>query len=171
MDATEAKQLIETAIPEKATATWADLGCGAGTFTYAVADLLADGSKIWAIDKLNQYLAGNRGKVKIEFLQADIEKQRLNIEKLDGIIIANTLHYIKDQIQFLEGLKLYVKDSGKLILVEYDTDRSNQWVPYPVTFEKAQGLLSAAGFKDIKRIGEHPSSFRNEMIFACVANF
>ncbi|HRK55783.1 MAG TPA: class I SAM-dependent methyltransferase [Cyclobacteriaceae bacterium] len=170
MNPTDARQLIEAAIPNKTTATWADLGCGAGTFTYAVAELLGDGSKVWAVDKLTQYLGAKRGEVEIEFLQADIERQELPLKALDGIIIANTLHYIKDQADFLQHLRSYLKDTGKLILVEYDTERSNQWVPFPVTYEMAQALLSNAGFKDVSQIGEHPSSFRNEMIFACVAH-
>jgi len=170
MNPTEARQLIEAAIPTKNTATWADLGCGAGTFTYAVADLLGDESKIWAVDKLTQHLGAKRGVVAIEFLQADIEQQSLPLEALDGIIMANTLHYIKDQAGFLKNLRSYLKDTGQLILVEYDTVHSNQWVPFPVTFETAKTLLSNAGFKDVSHIGEHPSSFRGEMIFACTAH-
>ena len=170
MNPTEARQLIEPAIPTKTTATWADLGCGAGTFTYAVADLLGDKSKIWAVDKLTQHLGEKRGAVEIEFLQADIERQSLPLKALDGIIMANTLHYIKDQTAFLSSLRLYLKDTGKVILVEYDTERSNQWVPFPLTYDKAENLLADAGFNTISRIGEHPSSFRGEMIFACVAH-
>ncbi|MEQ8425566.1 MAG: methyltransferase domain-containing protein [Cyclobacteriaceae bacterium] len=169
MNATEARQLIEPAIPERLTETWADLGCGSGAFTYAVADLLGSGSKIWAIDKLTQYLAVSRGEAKIEFVQADIERQQLSLKDLDGIILANTLHYIKEQSEFLGRLKTYLKKSGKIVLVEYDTEKSNQWVPFPLTFDKAKSLLTNAGFKDVKRIGEHTSSFRNEMIFACLA--
>lgn len=170
MNATEARLLIEAAILEKGAATWADLGCGAGTFTYAVADLLGEGSKIWAIDKLNQHLAASRAQAQIEFVKADIERQQLPLKDLDGIIMANTLHYIKDQSGFLENLRLYLKGNGKMILVEYDTTNSNQWVPFPVTYEKAESLLTNAGFKDVERIGEHQSSVRNEMIFACLAH-
>ena len=171
MNASEACQLIEAAIPEKIKANWADLGCGGGTFTEAIADLLGEGSKIWAVDKLNQHVASRKGNVQIEFVQADIERQQLELKDLDGIIIANTLHYIKDQSGFLKGLRSYLKDGGKLVLVEYNTERSNQWVPFPVTYEKAASLLTQTGFKNISMIGEHPSSFRGEMIFACVAYF
>ncbi len=31
--------------------TWADLGCGSGIFTYALASLLKKGSTIYAIDR------------------------------------------------------------------------------------------------------------------------
>ncbi len=37
---------IESAQPQ----TWCDLGCGSGTFTMALADLLAPGSRIHAVD-------------------------------------------------------------------------------------------------------------------------
>ena len=35
---------------------WADLGCGSGTFTYALSEKLPDRSKIFAIDKTHKNL-------------------------------------------------------------------------------------------------------------------
>nr|HPI81131.1 class I SAM-dependent methyltransferase [Cyclobacteriaceae bacterium] len=168
MDTTEARLLIERAIHDYPTATWADLGCGTGTFTYALAGLLGEGSKVWAVDKLTQYLGTGKGPVAVEFLQMDIERQPLPFTMLDGIIMANTLHYIRDQKTFLGQLPHHLKKAGKIVLVEYDTDRGNQWVPFPVTYDKAQALLADAGFKNISHIGERPSTIRNGMIFACV---
>lgn len=160
--------MIERAIHDYPTATWADLGCGTGTFTYALAGLLGEGSKVWAVDKLTQYLGTGKGPVAVEFLQMDIERQPLPFNSLDVIIMANTLHYIRDQETFLGRLPHHLIKNGKIVLVEYDTDRSNQWVPFPVTYDKAQTLLAEAGFKNIFRIGERPSTIRNGMIFACV---
>ena len=160
--------MIERAIHDYPTATWADLGCGTGTFTYALAGLLGEGSKVWAVDKLTQYLGTGKGPVAVEFLQMDIERQPLPFNSLDVIIMANTLHYIRDQETFLGRLPHHLIKNGKIVLVDYDTDRSNQWVPFPVTYDKAQTLLAEAGFKNIFRIGERPSTIRNGMIFACV---
>lgn len=169
MTTTEAIALIQTAIPVKGKSTWIDLGCGAGTFTYALADLLGADSKIIAIDRLNQHLGSKRGQVAIEFKQADFENQALSFNNMDGILIANALHYVKDQSEFIKNIKPWLTDNGQLILIEYDTDRGNQWVPFPITFEKAQLLLTEAGFKDVKKIGEKDSLFRSDKIFACMA--
>ena len=52
MELGEAISLIQTdeIIQDKQT-TWADLGCGSGLFTRALAGLLYTGSTIYAIDK------------------------------------------------------------------------------------------------------------------------
>lgn len=165
----EAKKLIDAAIPDSPTEHWADLGCGSGTFTYAVAELLGKGSRILAIDKLTQYLAKERAQVEITFSQLDAEHMTRDKGEFDGIIMGNTLHYIKDQSSFLQRLHPWLKSNGKLVLVEYNTDRSNQWVPYPVSFEKAESLLKQAGFKAITKIGERPSQYRTDNMFACMA--
>ncbi|MGE0588796.1 MAG: class I SAM-dependent methyltransferase [Cyclobacteriaceae bacterium] len=170
MTIADARQLIEASIQGSPVEHWADLGCGSGTFTYAVAELLGKSSRILAIDKLTQYLAKERAQVEITFSQADVEHMIRDKGEFDGVIMANTLHYIKDQSVFLQKLHPWLKPHGKIVLVEYNTDRSNQWVPYPVTFEKAESMLTQAGFKGVIKIGERPSQYRTENMFACVAS-
>lgn len=171
MTSSEARGLIENAIVAKTPSTWIDLGCGSGTFTYALADLLCEESKIVAIDRLSHPIASKRNGVDIEFKQADFERQELFFENVDGILIANALHYVKDQEGFLRSIKPWLKEEGQLILIEYDTDKSNQWVPFPLTFEKVRQLLLKIGFGNVKKIGEHDSRFRDDQIFACLASF
>ena len=169
MTSSEASALIQAAISEKRKETWMDLGCGSGTFAYALAGLLTTGSRIVAIDKLSQHIAKERNGVVINFLQADLENQVLSYRDMDGILIANTLHYISDQPGFIQRIKPWLKKDGRLVLIEYDTERSNTWVPYPLTFAKAEKLLLEAGFKQVSKIGAIDSAIRAESIFACVA--
>ena len=61
---------------------------------------------------------------------------------VDGILMANALHYVRDKAAFIEKLKKYLKTSGELIIVEYDTVRQNRWIPYPITFEKLTETFS-----------------------------
>jgi len=169
MTSSDAGLLIEGAIPHLEKSDWIDLGCGAGTFTYALAGLLAQGSRIYAVDKLQQHLNSGKNGVVIEFTKADFEKQDLHFSNIEGIIMANTLHYIKDQPALISKIKPWLKEGGKLILIEYDTNDSNPWVPYPITFEKATPMLQAAGFSSVTKIGEMNSSIRKENIFSCMA--
>ena len=95
----EAIALIELGIPlEDKPQHWADLGCGNGTSTYALAHPVSPGSSIIAVDRLPQKLnrtAGNN--VSIQFQLADMSLESLTLPKLDGILMANSLHYIQEK--------------------------------------------------------------------------
>src|SRR5438309_10226217 len=119
----DAITLIQTADINKAgPATWADLGCGSGTFTYALAHLLAPYSTIYAVDRSVQRLQPTTSNnVEVVFERADFIREALSFPPLDGIIMANALHYVQDKASLIEQLKTYLSDNGMFIIVEYDT--------------------------------------------------
>jgi len=49
--------------------------------------------------------------------------------------------------------------SGRLVLVEYDADEGNHWVPYPLSFETWRALADASGFGDTRKLATVPSRF------------
>lgn len=170
MDHAHAVSLIRNGIPEAISPTlWADLGCGNGTFTKALADLLADGSIITAIDRENHTIISPNPFVKIQFHLSDFTAQTSVPLNLDGILAANALHYVRDQLGFLTQLIPHMKKGSCFLIVEYDTDRANQWVPYPLPFNKLTGLLSEAGFSRFEKIGERDSVYRSDKIYSAVA--
>ncbi len=81
---------------------WADLGCGSGTFTEALAFQLPAGSTIYAVDREKQTLPQWICRVKIVFSQTDFERDDLFFHDLDGILIANALRYCKDATAVLQ---------------------------------------------------------------------
>ena len=169
MQLKDAITLIQAAdIRTTSASAWADLGCGTGTFTYALAHLLAPQSTIYAVDRTPQQLPpATSNKVELIFHQADFIKDTLSFPPLDGILMANALHYIQDKASLLERLKSYLAPDGMFIIVEYDTVSANQWVPYPVGKASLQNLFAAAGFTNIKALGERPSVYYNRSIYAC----
>ncbi len=171
MTLNEAVQLIEkAAINPREAGTWADLGCGSGVFTRALASLLPAGSLIYAVDQKRHAFNPPAGsEVTIEMVQADFEKEQLNLPQLDGILMANALHYVADKPAFLEDIQSQLKTNGAMIIVEYDTTRANPWVPYPITFIALIELLRASGFGNIHKIGERPSVYQGQM-YACFAS-
>ena len=62
----------------------------------------------------------------------------LSLPPLDGIVMANSLHYFKDREKILRHALSFLKLNGALLLVEYNVDSGNMWVPYPLSFETFQ---------------------------------
>lgn len=171
MEITEAAHLISPGVQNSAKDTiWADLGSGDGIFTKALATLLNDGSKIYAVDKEPQRIKfPNRQNVEIEFLELDFVREILPVSNLDGILMANALHYVKDKDEWIRKIISHLAAGGQMVIVEYDTEKQNAWVPYPIPFHRLSELLSDAGFRSIKKIGERRSIFNAGKMYACSA--
>lgn len=167
MDHSAAVKLINHPYFEASTNDrWADLGSGQGTFTKALADLLGEGSTISAVDTDEaalRTLPQSFADVQIETLRADFVQDQWP-EQLDGILMANSLHFVVDQSKFIDRLRQHLKPNGKLILIEYDTDQSNPWVPYPRSLARWCEFFLAAGFSHISEIARHTSLYQRAEI-------
>ncbi len=144
---------------------WADLGSGGGAFTFALAELLGPGGVIYSVDKdggaLNRQartMASRYPTIEAHYLTADFT-QPLTLPSLDGIIMANSLHFLKRKAGFVRQLRSYLKPNGRLLLVEYNTDRGNRWVPYPLSYQSWQQVAEQAGFRHTELLTTTPSRF------------
>ena len=156
--------LIEGAITERG-GNWADLGAGEGAFTRALADLLGPSAHIIAVDRdagaLRRGLAGTTIDTKV----ADFTRP-LELSNLDGIVMANSLHFVRDKGPVLEAVRQMLRPGGKLIVVEYGTDHGNPWVPHPFTFERWQQMAAQAGFEKTRLLRTIPSRHLGSMYSA-----
>lgn len=146
---------------------WADIGAGEGAFTLAIADLLGPGGRIIAVDRDRRALRDNERSVAarfpatgIETLEADLTGP-LAFPPLDGIVAANSLHFVAPdrQVAVVRGLAAHLRPGGAFVVVEYDADRGNPWVPHPFSFATWERIATAAGLADTLRIGRVPSRF------------
>ena len=151
---------------------WADFGAGAGAFTLALADLLGPGAEIVAIDRDASRLRANEQamqarfpETKIRYVEADFS-QAIDLPALDGIVIANALHFAQDQARVVELLGSYLGVAGRLLVVEYNIERSNFAVPYPVPYPRWQTLARGAGFAHTAVLARRPSRFLREIYSA-----
>ena len=147
--------------------TWADIGAGEGAFTLAIADLLGPGGRILAVDRDRGALEQNRGAIGARFPDVAIETVVADLTRpfvlppLDGLVAANSLHYVpRDrQVAVIAALAAHLVPGGRFVVVEYDADRGNPWVPHPFSYPAWERLAAAAGLVDTRRIGRVPSRF------------
>jgi ubiquinone/menaquinone biosynthesis C-methylase UbiE len=162
----QAKNLIAPAtISQQSSQQWADLGCGSGTFSYALASLLPEGSNIICVDKETQKIDPVYKDNSLRFKKADIQQVNFDLNTLSGVLIANALHYIKDQEAFIEQVNKFLRADATWIIVEYDTTTPNRWVPYPVSFNRLEELYKSYG--KITKLNERASAFGQAMLYAC----
>jgi hypothetical protein len=65
-------------------------------------------------------------------------------------------------------VRAMLKPWGRLLLVEYDGDRGNTWVPHPLSFETWRALADANGFTGTRKLASVPSRFMGS-IFSAVS--
>jgi len=157
-------------ITDTATA-WADLGSGTGLFTQALAHFLTPGSVIHAVDVSRSALSKMEpppAGIVMEKLQSDFVRDILPFHGLEGILMANALHFVRDQIGFLKKAETWLQPNGCFLLVEYDTDRPNPWVPYPLSFSTLKLLFEQLDYKAIEKLGERPSLYNRAPLYAAL---
>ena len=95
---------------------------------------------------------------RVHYVTADYTRP-LDLPPLDGIVMANALHFQRDKGPVLRSILGYLKPGGRYILVEYDADHGNPWVPHPLSFRAWQALAPRMGFAGVRLLATVPSRF------------
>lgn len=152
---------------EGAGPTWLELGAGEGAFTLALADVLGVSGRIVAVDRDARALATMRTRVASRFPAAAIQTvvadfaNGLPVGPFDGVLAANSLHFVALPADVLAAIRAALTPGGRLVLVEYDADHGNPWVPHPISFASWRRLAPASGFAEPRLIHRVPSRFLN----------
>jgi hypothetical protein len=101
--------------------------------------------------------------VEIRKTLGDIGSPSLRLPPVDGILMANTLHFIQEQQKLMRRL-LSVTD--RFLIVEYERSKPNRWGPYPVGFERLRQLFTEAGVERVEKLATRPSLFGGTMYSA-----
>ncbi len=189
----KAQALLQPGIAGSGGGIWADVGCGEGIFTYLLSTILPEGSEVYAIDKdkralqvLKENLADdglietefgklsllgqfrsqtefwNEAKAVVYVRQADFTRP-LSVPPLDGLLLANSLHFGRDKRSVLARLVGLLKLGGRLIVIEYNTKRGNYAVPYPLHESEFLTLVKEVGLEEGRILTKVPSTFLGEM--------
>ena len=174
MDAREAARLIGPAV--RAGGTWADLGAGRGTFTAALCELLGARGEVYAVERDHALIASleriarrltGSGRAPVIVVEADFTKE-LDLPPLNGILLANALHFVPDgdQATLLRRLGGKLVEGGHIVVVEYDDRPPSRWVPYPASFVRLGELARNAQLGQLMEIGRTGSAFGGTMYAA-----
>lgn len=171
MNHTDHLNLLRPGIPATG-GTWADFGAGGGAFTLALAELIGASGHIIAVDQNTSALRENERALRSRFpaistryLTADFTRP-LDLPPLDGLVMANSLHFHRDKEPILRQLISYLKPGGQFILIEYNVDTGNQWVPYPLSYPTWVNLAAAVGLTATRQLTTYPSRFLREIYSA-----
>ena len=153
--------------------TYADFGAGGGAFTLALRELIGLDAAIYAVDNDRASLRGLEANYRARFIMTpnlillkDDFTLDLDIPPLDGVVMANSLHFFKDKDAILRHVHRFLKPNGALLIVEYNVDVGNMWVPYPVSLNVCRVLVKRAGFTEPRLLAKTPSSFMSEFYSA-----
>jgi SAM-dependent methyltransferase len=139
----------------------------------ALRELIGLHANIYAVDKdqraLNDLVKVHRAEFgtsqNVHTVRADFSRA-LSLPPLDGIVMANSLHFFRDKEKVLHHIRSFLKFNGVLLLVEYNVDSGNLWVPHPLSFEAYRTLAPRAGFTEPHLLAKTPSRFLNEFYSA-----
>jgi SAM-dependent methyltransferase len=156
--------LLHDGVPTKG-GRWADLGAGEGAFTLALAELLGPGAYITALDRdagalrrLGDEVGRSYPATDLQTLTADFTRP-LALTRLDGIVMANSLHFVRNKAPVLASVREMLRPGGTLLVVEYGADRGNPWVPHPFSYSSWERLAAEAGFEATRLLKTIPSRF------------
>jgi SAM-dependent methyltransferase len=168
----EAAQLIEAAV-QGTEGIWADLGCGDGTFTLALREMLGPSSRIYAVDRdaralsaLGRRTASATGIIPVT---ADFTRSLdlpVHVGVLDGILLANSLHYVENPEHVLRLWTDRLRPEGRAVFVEYDRRAASRWVPYPIPPARLIKLAAVAGLSPPVITATQPSEFTGSLYAA-----
>lgn len=174
MDHADHLALLRGAV--RAGETWADLGSGRGAFTLALAQLVGPAGRIVSVDRDVAALADQRDTlarlvpdVPVELVERDFRRP-IELPRLDGIVMANSLHFVpsREQAGVMRRVASALRPGGRLVVVEYDADRGNPWVPHPFSAGRWPALAAAAGLVEPAELDRRPSRFLGA-IYSAVA--
>ena len=155
--------------------TWADLGAGDGTFTRALSELLGPGGRIYAVDRdaaaiatIARWAAKDAPAVipVVADFTRPFDLPGFEHGTLDGILLANALHFVRDADVVLARLVERVRPGGRVVIVEYDRRAPGRWVPYPIPESRLPALAASSGLSTPVITARRPSRFSGVLYVA-----
>lgn len=156
--------------PGVAGRVWADLGAGTGAFTEVLAELLGPSGVVYAVERKVQALSQLRtwpGGARVVPVHGDFTRP-LGLSPLDGALLANSLHFVRNQVGALADLRAQLAPAGRLLVVEYEHRTASPWVPHPLPFVALAVVAGQAGLSAPRRLTTRPSRYGGDIYAAVI---
>ena len=138
----------------------ADLGAGAGAFTWPFAKAVSPGT-VYAVEVDKGYMphlerrAKEQGLTNVKPILGRFEDPLLP-EKVDLAFFHDVLHHIQKRAEYLKTVAGYLKPNGRIAVIELDATKPNashrDEPDQQVTREQVDTWMTAAGLKKLEEI-------------------
>ncbi len=134
----------------------ADIGAGAGYFSFPAAEIIGDAGKVFALDISKEMTdelkrrvsdSGNRN---ISVIKTGEYEIPLKKESIDFVLICTVLHEVEDKTLFLKNAGSALKRGGVLAVIEWKKLSQDQGPPAEDRIDSGEfkGILEGSGFHD-----------------------
>lgn len=148
---------------------WAIFGVPNKNYVYAIADVLGLSGQVHAVDKSKRKLAvinpEVKGLAKINLENKDFLAAKL-FDDLDGVFLPYSLHKVANPMKFLGQVMLSIKVDGKLLILDYNTQRANPRLKYPVDIKRLNSLTKKLALPEPKILQKTRARFGRESYLA-----
>ena len=144
----------------------ADIGCHEGYFSVHLAKRVGVRGKVFSVDvredrleKLNEN-ASERELYNITTILGEYDDPKLPEKELDVVVIMDTYHEMKEYMTILEHVKLALKPSGRILIIEKlkshakNKSRKEQVSAHTLSPDFVKKELQEAGFKVIQQLDD-----------------
>jgi ubiquinone/menaquinone biosynthesis C-methylase UbiE len=142
----------------------ADFGAGSGAYTLALAPLVGEEGRVYAIEIQKDVLskirsdAHAKGFAQVEVIWGDIDRpggSRLADASVNVVLFSNILFQLEDRAAALREARRVLKAGGTLVIIDWQESFGGMG-PRPedvVSDEKARMLATRSGFELIREFG------------------
>jgi len=128
----------------------ADVGAGGGYFTFLFSRAVGEKGAVYAVETKPDFLdfiqkqAGKMGLGNIRTVPGGKEALSLPEAGIDLAFLRNVFHHLADPIPFLEGLKGFLKPTGKIAIIDHGPGSRGGFVRAFRHFTPEEDIIRAA---------------------------
>ena len=145
----------------------ADLGAGTGLFSSPMAQAVAPGGKVYAVEIDKGFFAAIQAKAKesnlsnVTTVLGEFTDPKLPAQDVDVAFMHDVLHHVEDRAGYLKSAARYVKPGGRFVVIDYRAEQSPHagQANLIVSEDQAIGWMKAAGFAKVEKINLFPDKY------------